>query len=158
MTSMHRNSTVQGEYLAHIARRTEENDDSCDMCRLINERPVEVEPASELPLTNVCIIENDFPYENNDGRKVIKHHMIVPREHFSKNSELTEETRKELHDTIDALLDSGAYHSAYSRSSYNPATSVPLHLHTHLFKFGPKLTKQLFDPANGVNEITFEVA
>jgi hypothetical protein len=152
-TSMHRSYDVQRAYVEHLEKRNSTNDTSCDMCRLIIEKPVVLEGRE---LKYVSVIENEFPYMNNDGRQVLLHHMIVPRNHCAKNAELSEETRKELHDTIDALLDDGTYHSAYSRSSYNPATSVPLHLHTHLFKFGAKLQKQVFDSASGLNDIEFE--
>ena len=152
---MHRNIKVQKTYIEHVERKNATGDTSCDMCRLIVEKPVVLEDSS-FAFDTVCLIENEFPYENNDGRRVEKHHMIVPREHSSKLGELPEATRKELHDTIDALLDTGVYHSAYLRSSYNPAVSVPLHLHAHLFKFGPKVIKQVYDPANDLNEIEFE--
>ena len=148
--------------MQHIARRNETGDTSCDMCRLIAEKPINPEtiqaPQSmaTLAMNEVCIIENEFPYENNDGREVVLHHMLVPREHHSKSTELAASTRAELHDTLDELLGSGAYDSAYTRSSYSPTSSVPLHLHTHLFKFGAKVTKQIFDPANNVNEIEFD--
>ena len=148
--------------MRHIARRNETGDTSCDMCRLIAEKPVDPETIkgaqdmATLALSEVCIIENEFPYENNDGREVVLHHMLVPKEHHSQSTQLPASTRSELHDTLDELLASGAYDSAYTRSSYSPTSSVPLHLHTHLFKFGAKVTKQIFDPANGVNEIEFD--
>jgi hypothetical protein len=162
LTSQHRNAEVQAAYLQHIARRNETGDTSCDMCRLIAEKPVSpdsIKGAQEMaPLVfdQVCIIENEFPYENNDGREVLLHHMLVPKEHFSKSTELPDSTRRELHDTLDELLGSGAYDSAYTRSTYSPTSSVPLHLHTHLFKFGAKVKKQIFDPANNVNDIEFD--
>ena len=152
---MHRNADVQAAYVEHLTQRNEIGDVSCDICRLIIEKPVTLEGRE---LAYVCVVENEFPYMNNDGRSVELHHMIVPRDHCSKNADLSEETRKELHDTIDALLDDGTYHSAYSRSSYNPAVSVPLHLHTHLFTFGSKVTKQVFDLESGVNDIEFETS
>lgn len=162
LTSQHRTAQVQAAYLKHIARRKETDDTSCDMCRLIAEKPIPLgslqSPQEMTPLTleEVCIIENEFPYENNDGREVVLHHMLVPREHYSKSTELSASTRRELHDTLDELLGSGTYDSAYTRSSYSPTSSVPLHLHTHLFKFGAKVTKQIFDPANGLNDIEFD--
>lgn len=162
MTSQHRKASVQDAYMQHIARRNETSDTSCDMCRLIEEKPIQpdtIQGAQHLvapALKEVCIIENEFPYENNDGREVVLHHMLVPREHHSKSTELPASTRGELHDTLDGLLDSGAYDSAYTRSTYSPTSSVPLHLHTHLFKFGAKVSKQLFDPANNINEIVFD--
>lgn len=150
---MHRSADVQRAYVEHIEKRNSTNDTSCDICRMIEEKPVTLEGRE---LNYVCIVENEFPYMNNDGREVVLHHMIVPRDHCAKNAELSDEVRKELHDTIDALLDDGTYHSAYSRSSYNPAVSVPLHLHTHLFKFGAKVQRQVFDPASGLVDIQFE--
>lgn len=162
LTSQHRNAAVQSSYLRHIARRNESGDTSCDMCRLIADKPVQLNtiqaPAAmpELNLNEISIIENEFPYENNDGREVLLHHMLVPRAHFSKMAELPDSTRKELHDTLDTLLGSGAYDSAYTRSSYSPTSSVPLHLHTHLFKFGAKVARQVYDPANNINDIEFE--
>lgn len=162
LTSQHRSAEVQAAYMRHIAAKNESGDTSCDMCRLIAEKQIQISPAQNgqdisMPsFDTVCIIENEFPYENNDGRQVISHHMLVPKEHFSKASELPASTRSELHETLDMLLDSGTYDSAYTRSTYSPTSSVPLHLHTHLFKFGAKVTKQLFDPSNGVNEILFE--
>ncbi len=161
LTSQHRNAGVQAAYMEHITRKNQAGDTSCDMCRLITDRQVQLELPQTADNTapvfeTVCIIENEFPYENNDGRKVELHHMIVPKAHYSKATELPLETQAELHATLDYLLDSGTYDSAYTRSTYSPTSSVPLHLHTHLFKFGPKVTRQLFDPANNLNEISFE--
>ena len=162
LTSQHRNANVQAAYMQHIARRNQTADTSCDMCRLIQEKPIHPESLQSpqelapLAMNEVCIIENEFPYENNDGREVVLHHMLVPKEHHSKSTELSASTRRELHDTLDELLGCGTYDSAYTRSSYSPTSSVPLHLHTHLFKFGAKVSKQVFDPANNINEIVFD--
>ena len=156
LSSMHRNHETQTAYLDHLSDKQERRDESCDICRLIEQHSVDPPINVGLALKDVSVIKNEFPYENNDGRHVNLHHMIVPRQHVSKFSELSDDVRHELRETIESLLDAGAYDAAYSRSTYSPTASVPLHLHTHLFKFGPKVARQVYDPSNGLNEIEFE--
>lgn len=147
-----------------MEHRKQNGDDSCDMCMRADKSPLDL--TYELPsagttfssrqLSDVRIIKNDFPYENFDGRFVVTHHMLLPVEHYSTASTLPDAVKQEFRNTLDTLLDNGIYDAVYTRSTYSPTSSRPGHLHAHLFKFGGKVKRQLYEPAEGRNEIEFE--
>ena len=162
LVSMHRNTKTQQAYVRHLVEKEKLHDMTCDVCRLIRDKPTRppdnplLHQYAPLLFDSVCLIENDFPYENNDGRRVLLHHMLVPREHSTQVLDLVPDVMHEYHETLDKILATGTYDSAYTRAGSSPTASVPQHVHTHLFKFGAKVTKQIYDPANSINEITYE--
>lgn len=162
--SIHRNKEVQAAYIDHVARKEANDDTSCDMCRLIQTNPLEINfhdnitgsPFNSRNLTYTCVITNEYPYNVYDGRHPTSHHMLVPKEHYPQMSSLPEEVKQELRNTHDTLLDNGIYDGSFTRSTYSATSSVPAHLHIHLIKLGPAVIKQHYDAAAQQNEVEFE--
>lgn len=164
LTSMHRDADTQAAYLAYNEQKQKNGDTSCDMCRLIATSRVDFSITDSVTgatyaandFANVCIIENEFPYAIHDGRKPLAHHLLVPVAHYATNSDLPTDVKNELTQLQSLLLDNGVYHSALVRSTYNPAISVPGHLHIHLVRLGSKVIKQDYDGRSGKNVIVYE--
>lgn len=164
LTSMHRTVDVHTRYLEYIQHKLETSDTSCDICKLVDNNPINIAYTDKKSkkthdtktLAHVCVIQNEFPYSIYDGRYVKTHHMLAPIKHYATSSELPREVKEELRDTQDTLLDSGVYDGSFVRSTYSPTSSVPGHLHIHLVKLGPKVVKQDFDGRIGKNDIEYE--
>lgn len=77
------------------------------------------------------VIKNAFPYAVWDGRKVIEHLLIVPKQHIVSFSEMTNKQRKSMVKIINKY-DQLEY-SFMERCASNKEKSMP-HQHTHLIK------------------------
>lgn len=138
-------------------------DESCDICRLVDTHPQNIaftdpitgNPVSSEIFEDVCVVENTFPYLVYDGRKVIRHHLLVPKEHASTASALDPSSSAQFHALVDLLLDSGTYHVSFTRSTFSATTTIPGHLHTHLVILGEPVSRQIFDAQTGQNDVVF---
>lgn len=82
---------------------------------------------------HMIVVENQFPYEEFDGKRVDKHYMIVPLEHADRLMVLPTEARAEYMDLYARYHEAGF--SSFTRSVIDTSRSIPLHLHTHLFSY-----------------------
>jgi diadenosine tetraphosphate (Ap4A) HIT family hydrolase len=79
------------------------------------------------------IVVNLFPYELWDGKPVMAHYLVVPKEHFHDLDEMTRSERVTLIEILDRYEKRG--YSFYGRAPQNTARSME-HQHTHLIKAG----------------------
>lgn len=74
------------------------------------------------------IVQNDFPYDN-----VAKiHHLLTPKRHVAKESELTEDERLELLKIKEEVLPFLPYHMVISNLPIGQ--TIPEHLHVHVME------------------------
>ncbi|MDR0397816.1 MAG: HIT domain-containing protein [Candidatus Nomurabacteria bacterium] len=77
------------------------------------------------------IVTNLFPYELWDGRKVLTHLLVVPKDHFHNIDEMTHSERITLIEILGRYEKRG--YSFYGRAPQNASRSME-HQHTHLIK------------------------
>ena len=161
--SIGRDIDTQVTYMKHLIEKRETRDDSCDLCASVErQRDDQIYPkigGRALILANeyFTAIENDFPYSVYDGREILAHHMLVPREHISYNQILRDKVLR--HELIDAEyelhdLSEYAYGTTMARTSNNVASSIPDHAHMHLFRTGSPIVEQHFSMSEKRNDFT----
>lgn len=87
---------------------------------------------------HVLVTKNIYPYQFWDLMKVTDHLMVIPKQHIESISELKQNARQELIDTLADYQDRG--YNMYGRESGNIIKSVP-HQHTHLIKCDSRMAK-----------------
>ena len=80
------------------------------------------------------IIKNRFPYEVLDGKTVLDHLLVVPKDHFLELSDMTPSERKALVEILARYEKKG--YSFFGRSQSDTGRSMA-HQHTHLIKVEP---------------------
>lgn len=85
----------------------------------------------------MIVTDNDYPYWQFDGREVSDHVMLVPYRHVASMEDFTVDERRDYLQLIARYHSKG--YSSMTRSLTDDNRTVPLHLHTHLLRYGAPL-------------------
>lgn len=140
----YRSPKVQALYDALISDEQGE----CPFCKLDPTRNIIEKHSTHY------IIENLMPYDLWDLHKVDKHLLLIPVKHVGSISELDDQSRDALMETMCRYESLG--YNIYARAAQNKTKSV-VHQHTHLIKTsGPKLTGMTYVEKPYSRELEFE--
>jgi hypothetical protein len=167
--AMGRSRPEQDAYEWHAQDKLERGDDSCDMCRLVQEQKLgkgtleitskELEiVAKELERVSgyVSIVINGFRYRMYDGQEVKRHLLLVPDEHYAKLIDLPPDVKAAYDHILPFAMD--AVDLSATRSPKNGGSSIKGHLHTHLYELEPdRVVEELhYSRRDNVNLVRFQ--
>lgn len=115
----------------HVMRSRNNGVIPCPFCKTLSSRK-RIEETETM-----AVVENDYPYEYFDGRLVSRHYIVAPKRHVDTFDVFSEQEEREYWELSVKYHKNG--YSNFTRSASDEMRSVPLHLHTHLFKYTEKI-------------------
>lgn len=108
-------------------------DKQCPFCHIVPERKV-IEKAKDY-----LVVENLYPYDVWEGRKVLEHLLLIPRQHVGSLHDVSKETQINMVEKMAEYERNG--YDVYARASGSVQRSIHEHQHSHLIKTDTKHAK-----------------
>jgi hypothetical protein len=154
--SMSRRPEVQEAYDQHTYDKHIHNDTSCDLCRLVEDRNTQLgKNILGLLSKNWTIVENEFPYFHYDGFEIVKHHLLIPKQHNAELANMHVFAQLGYVQALKRIVKSREYHVVVNRAPHSDGSSVPAHMHTHLMRQGSRITEQHYSERNNISTVEF---